>query len=62
MNNFWVPYLSFEKQDYGSFFCMIIDWMWLGKLSWRRNVFVTLEIEVESMEVYCTLVFAMENG
>jgi hypothetical protein len=26
------------------------------------SVFVALEIEVESIEVSCTLIFAMENG
>jgi hypothetical protein len=23
----WVPYLSFEEEDYESFFCMILHWM-----------------------------------
>jgi hypothetical protein len=41
---------------------MILDWMWLGEFSWGRNVYVTLEIEVESMEISCTLIIAMENG
>jgi hypothetical protein len=36
--------------------------MWLGKFSWERSVFVTLEIEVENMEVFCILILAMENG
>jgi hypothetical protein len=36
--------------------------MWLGKFSWARNVFVTLAIEVKSMEVSYTLILAMENG
>jgi hypothetical protein len=35
--------------------------MWLGKFFQGKSVFVTLEIEVESMEVFCTLIFAMEN-
>jgi hypothetical protein len=58
----WVLYLSFEKEDYGSFLCMILDWTWLGEFSWGRNVCVTLEIKMESMEVPCTLIIAMENG
>jgi hypothetical protein len=41
---------------------MILDWMWLRKFSWGRSVFLTLEIEVENMEVSCTLILAMENG
>jgi hypothetical protein len=32
------------------------------KVLWGRSVYVTLEIEVENMEVSCTLIFAMENG
>ncbi len=28
---FCVPYLSFEEEDCGSFFCMILNWMWLGE-------------------------------
>jgi len=36
--------------------------MWLGKFSWGRIVYVTLEIEVENMEVSCILILAMENG
>jgi hypothetical protein len=27
---YWVPYLSFEEEDYGSFLCIMLDWMWLG--------------------------------
>ncbi len=30
---------------------MILDWMWLGKLSWGRNVYVTLERKVENIEI-----------
>jgi hypothetical protein len=36
--------------------------MWLGKLSWGRNVYVTLERNEENMEIKCTLIIAMENG
>jgi hypothetical protein len=25
--SFWVPYLFFEEEDCGSFFCMILNWM-----------------------------------
>ncbi len=59
---FQVPYLFFKAEDCVSFLCMILDWMWLGEFSWGRSVYVTLEIEVESMEVFCTLILAMENG
>jgi hypothetical protein len=34
---FWVPCLSFEKNDYGSLFCMILDWMWLEEFSWGKK-------------------------
>jgi len=57
---FWVPYLSFAEKDYASFLCMILDWMWLREFSWGKNVFATLEME--SMEIFCILIFAMENG
>jgi hypothetical protein len=36
--------------------------MWLGDFSWGTNVYVTLEIEVENMEIFCTLILVMENG
>jgi hypothetical protein len=36
--------------------------MWLRKFSWGKNVCVTLKIEMESMEVPCTFILAMENG
>jgi len=42
---FCVPYLSFEKEDCGSFFFMILNWMWLGEFSWGRSVYVTLKRE-----------------
>jgi len=58
---FLVPCLSFEKNDYGLLFCMILDWMWLEEFSWGKNVYVTLKIEVDSVEVFCTLILAMEN-
>ncbi len=58
---FWVPCLSFEKNDYGSLFCMILDWMWLEEFYWGKSVYVTLKIEVESVEVFCTSILAMEN-
>jgi hypothetical protein len=58
---FWVPCSSFEDNDYGSFLCMILDGMWLEEFSWGKNVYVTLNIEVESVEVSCTLILAMEN-
>lgn len=49
-----ILYLSLEedKRDCGSFVCImiIIDWMWLGKYYWGRNVYVTLERE-ENMQV-----------
>jgi hypothetical protein len=57
-----VCYLSFEEENFGLFFYMILEWMWLKEFSWGRNVYVTLETEVESMEVSCTLILAMENG
>jgi hypothetical protein len=41
---------------------MILNWMWLGEFYWGRSVYVTLDIEVESMEVFCILILAMENG
>ncbi len=47
----WVFYLSFKEEDCGSFFCMILVWMWLGKFFGGRSVYVTLEIEVENMEM-----------
>jgi len=56
----WVAYLSFEENDYGSFFCMILDWMWLEEFSWGKSVYVTFEIEVESMEVSYTLILVLE--
>jgi hypothetical protein len=34
----WVPYLSFKDKNCASFLCMILDWMWLQKLYWGRNV------------------------
>jgi hypothetical protein len=37
-------------------------YMWLGKLSWGRNVYVTLERQEENMEIKCTLIIAMENS
>jgi hypothetical protein len=40
---------------------MILDWMWLEKLSWGKNVYVTLKIEVESVEVSCTLILVVKN-
>jgi hypothetical protein len=58
----WVLYLSFEEEVCESFFCMILDWMWLGEFFLGINVYVTLEINVESMEVSYTLILAMENG
>jgi hypothetical protein len=58
----WVLYLSFEEEDFESSHCMILDWMWLGKFSLARSVYVRLEIDVESMEVSYTLILAMENG
>jgi hypothetical protein len=36
--------------------------MWIGEFSSRRNVYVTLEKEEESMEVESTFIIAMENG
>ncbi len=57
----WVLYLSFGEEDCRSFLCMILDWMWLGEFFWGRNVCI-LKIEMESMEVPCTLILAMENG
>jgi hypothetical protein len=36
--------------------------MWLGEFYFGKSVYVTLEIDVESMEVSCTLILAMENG
>jgi hypothetical protein len=39
---FWVPYLSFEEEDYESFLCMILNCMWLKKFSWGKCVYVTL--------------------
>jgi hypothetical protein len=27
----WVFYLSFKEEDCGSFLCIILVWMWLGK-------------------------------
>jgi len=39
----WVPFLSFEEEDCESFLCMILNWMWFKKLSWRRSVYVTLK-------------------
>jgi hypothetical protein len=59
---FWVPYLSFEKEDCAWFLCMILDCMWLWEYSWGRNVYMTLKIEVKNMEVSCTLIVAMKNG
>jgi hypothetical protein len=59
---YWVLYLSFEEEDYPSFLCMIRHWMWLREFSWGKNMYVTLEIGVESMEVSCALILAMENG
>jgi hypothetical protein len=59
---YWVLYLPFEEENYPSFLCMIIDWMWLGEFSWGRSVYVTLKIRVESMKVSCILILAMENG
>ncbi len=41
---------------------MIRHWMWLREFSWGKNMYVTLEIGVESMEVSCALILAMENG
>jgi hypothetical protein len=58
----WVPYLSFEEEDCDPFLCMILDWMWLGEFSLGRSVYVTLEIDVESMEVFYILILVMENG
>jgi len=58
---FWVFYLFFEE-DCGSFFCMIIDWMWLREFSWGKNVHVRLKIEVENMEISCNLILIIENG
>jgi hypothetical protein len=40
---------------------MILDWMWLEEFSWGNNVYVTLEMEVEIVEVSCTLILATEN-
>jgi len=40
---------------------MILDWMWLEEFFWGKSVYVTLKIEVESVEVFCTLILAMEN-
>ncbi len=48
----WVLYLSFKEEDCGSFFCIILIWMWRGKFFWVRSVYVTLEIVVENMEVF----------
>jgi hypothetical protein len=36
--------------------------MWLGEFYWGKNVYVTLEIKVESMEISCILILAMKNG
>jgi hypothetical protein len=41
---------------------MILDRMWLVEFSWGRSVYVTLEIEVKSMEMSCILIITMENG
>ncbi len=58
----WVPSLSFEEEVCESFLCMILNWIWLGEFSLRINVYVTLEIDVESMKVFYTLILVMENG
>jgi hypothetical protein len=49
------------KKDCGSFIC-IQDWIWLGKFSWGRNVYVTLERKEENMEVESILIIVVENG
>ncbi len=32
----WVLYLSFEEEDCGLLFYIILDWMWLGELFWGK--------------------------
>jgi len=49
------------KKDCGSF-PSFQDWIWFGKFSWGKNVYVTLEKEKKSMEVKCIFIIAMENG
>jgi hypothetical protein len=34
----WISYLSFEEEDYGSFLCMILGWMWLGEFFSKEEV------------------------
>ncbi len=48
------------KKDCGSF-PSFRNWIWLGKLSWVRNVYVTLERKKKNMEVERIFIIAMEN-
>ncbi len=58
----WVPCLSFEEEDCGSFFNMIIAIMdVVRKVFLGKSVYVTLEIEVESMELSYILILTMES-
>ncbi len=49
------------KRGFGIIPC-ILDWVWLGELYLRKNMYMTLEREEESMEIKRTFIMAMENG
>jgi len=40
---------------------MIIDWIWLGKTFWGKNVYLTLKRNEKNMETSCILLIVMEN-